>query len=30
MNVSDMQVPDVEGFLSRSRMIKAKNIIMKN
>ena len=27
-NVSDMQVLDEEGFLSRSRMIKAKNIIM--
>ena len=29
MNVSDMQVPDEEGLLSRSMMINAKNIIMK-
>ena len=29
MNVSDMQVPDEEVFLSCNKMIKAKNITMK-
>ena len=29
MNVSDVKITDEEGFLSRRRMIKAKNIIMK-
>ena len=29
MNVSDMKVTDKDDFLSRSMMIKAKNIIMK-
>ena len=29
MNMSDVKITDEEGFLSRRRMIKAKNIIMK-
>ena len=29
MNVSDVKITDEEGFLSRRRMIKPENIIMK-